>query len=47
MDFTPDPDFLKKINANMQLNDRHFNQFGQPSVQTRAAAPIEEEVKGG
>jgi hypothetical protein len=26
--FTPDPDFLKKINQNMLKNDRNFNGMG-------------------
>ena len=29
MEFVPDPDFLKKINQNMQNNARHFNEMGQ------------------
>jgi len=28
MTFTPDPDFLKKINQNMLNNDRNFNPMG-------------------
>lgn len=30
MTFTPDPDFLMKINQNMLKNDRNFGPMGQP-----------------
>lgn len=29
MEFKPDPDFLKKINANLAQNDQKFNAAGQ------------------